>query len=163
MSRALALATAAWLGLTGYASANPWLVDYSQPGGTAQPPIHVQFDTPTFLTVDSVSTFTLNSFATLAFGYSLDSSSCTASSGVSITHSPGPCDAWVAPFEGASHFASSQDLAPSTNPLIWSNVDGGVLTFTDLGSTGVPEPTSLALLGAGLLGLGTVVHRRRNG
>lgn len=63
------------------------------------------------------------------------------------------------PTTGFAHFAASSVIVPALFPLAWAPVD---IALTTDGIIGVPEPGTLLLLGAGLLGLATVGRKRRS-
>jgi hypothetical protein len=165
MLRKRGLTMAMLIALTSPALANPWQVDFTQPSNAFLPPIHVAFDTPTFLLEDNgVNSFLVNTGGILkSFGYNLSVSAgsvCSASfSGATIARA-GQCVAFIA--ESSGTFALDDDaLNATTNPLVWTGRTlSGTLTFTDL-ATAVPEPASLPVLALGLAGLGMVLRMRR--
>ena len=75
-----------------------------------------------------------------------------------------------------TEFQSQSDYGTVDANFDWANVEGILITFTlnNPAGTGArtpiqidaianPEPTTLALFGLGILGLGAVVRRRRRG
>ena len=84
--------------------------------------------------------------------------------GVSVTVLPGEIVVGtvgpVAALLSYSPFFTGSPGAPIFIPGVYSYPDDGILTITDQTPTVTPEPSSLALLGTGVLGVAGVVRRR---
>ena len=144
------LCLAMLLGLSPSAKADTFIYNVTSTSG----PVDVTFELPTFQESVTTSTFIQSTPTLSEFSLSGNSTGCFASGG---SDAVGPC--FVGSFMGS---AIVDALVPAfTGPGTFTFNDGvgdiTTVTITDVRS-GVPEPSSLLLLGCGLFGLPIVAR-----
>lgn len=119
--------------------------------------LDVTFDLPSFENpANDITTFepsaTFDGMSVLAFGISGNSSGCSDGTDSSST---APC--WVV--RTSTVFGVDAGTPSFSGPGTFS-ANGTTVTITDIPSSPTPEPTSLLLMGSGLLGLAGWLRRK---
>jgi hypothetical protein len=137
------------------AHADTYEYDFSAPSFFGSPAVSLSFDEAALLTSDT--TITAANFLTMTGG-PVSSFEINPTSGDCVGFSGGSSCININFSGGSILGVEASDAADTTGTFDYSL---GTLTITDLTpSAATPEPSSIALLGTGVLGLAGVVRRR---